>query len=92
MPLQTVNTATHSIVDLLQRRICFFTGPTPPPFGPQQEDILYVPLTTSNYHEVGGSSLAAYDVAWYEDYQEPSLPCKRMDLCKGSPRVLSFVL
>eukprot|EP00200_Dunaliella_tertiolecta_P003911 CAMPEP_0202347594 /NCGR_PEP_ID=MMETSP1126-20121109/5888_1 /ASSEMBLY_ACC=CAM_ASM_000457 /TAXON_ID=3047 /ORGANISM="Dunaliella tertiolecta, Strain CCMP1320" /LENGTH=598 /DNA_ID=CAMNT_0048939165 /DNA_START=210 /DNA_END=2006 /DNA_ORIENTATION=- len=48
-----INTATHAPVDMLQRRICFYTGPTLPPFGQsKEEDILFVPLTESNYHQV----------------------------------------
>lgn len=50
--MQAINTATPAITDLLQRRICFYTGPTPPPFG-QGEDIVFVPLTEANYHQVG---------------------------------------
>ncbi|KAF5843459.1 hypothetical protein DUNSADRAFT_15754 [Dunaliella salina] len=48
-----INTATHVPVDMLQRRICFYTGPTLPPFGQsKEEDILFVPLTVSNFYQV----------------------------------------
>lgn len=47
-----INTVTTSIVDLLQKRMCFYTGPNPPPFFECEKDILFLPLTESNIYHV----------------------------------------
>ncbi len=48
------NVLTGGLVPLMQRRICFYTGPEPPTFvkrGPE-DDVLFVPLMESNLHQV----------------------------------------
>lgn len=59
---QAINTAVPSIVNQLQRRVCFYTGPDPPPF--RDEDVLYVPLTEHNYYQVAAPFAALYQAQY----------------------------
>lgn len=45
------NAASPAALALLLRRLCFYTGPEPPPFAPDAS-VTYVRLTQSNYHDV----------------------------------------
>lgn len=47
-----VNIITQRLLGTLYNRLCFYSGPTPPPFMTDCPDIQFIPLTTENFFDV----------------------------------------
>ncbi len=63
--VQAANVVSESVLHTLQHRLCFYSGPEPPPFVDQQA-VTCVPLTPDNLHqasELGDSSTLGYTLS-----------------------------